>query len=83
MLPTTSGSTCVCPGTIRTAATDRHMAQTGTTEAQFIAENAPLHILNRIGRPREVAYAILFLASDEASFVTAASLMVDGGYVAR
>src|SRR5262249_42971650 len=66
---------CVCPGTIRTAATDRHMAQTGTTEAQFIAENAPLHLLKRIGQPREVAYAILFLASDEASFITAASLM--------
>lgn len=74
---------CVCPGTIRTAATDRHMAQTGMTEAQFIAENAPLHLLNRVGKPREVAYAILFLASDEASFITAASLMVDGGYLAR
>jgi len=74
---------CVCPGTIRTAATDRHMAQTGMTEADFIAENAPLHLLNRVGQPREVAYAILFLASDEASFITAASLMVDGGYVAR
>jgi NAD(P)-dependent dehydrogenase (short-subunit alcohol dehydrogenase family) len=32
---------------------------------------------------REVANAILFLASDEASFITAADLMVDGGYVAR
>jgi len=74
---------CVCPGTIRTAATDRHMAHTGMTEAQFMAENAPLHLLNRIGRPREVAYAILFLASDEASFITATSLMVDGGYIAR
>jgi NAD(P)-dependent dehydrogenase (short-subunit alcohol dehydrogenase family) len=74
---------CVCPGTIRTAATDRHMAQTGTTEAQFLAENAPLHILNRVGTPREVACAILFLASDEASFITATPLLVDGGYLAR
>jgi len=74
---------CVCPGTIRTAATDRHMAHLGITEAQFIAENAPLHLLNRVGRPREVAYAIVFLASDEASFITAAALMVDGGYLAR
>jgi len=74
---------CVCPGTIRTAATDRHMAHLGITEAEFIAENAPLHLLNRVGRPREVAYAIVFLASDEASFITAAALMVDGGYVAR
>jgi NAD(P)-dependent dehydrogenase (short-subunit alcohol dehydrogenase family) len=74
---------CVCPGTIRTQATDEHMAKTGTTEEQFVAENAPLHLLNRIGRPREVAYAILFLASDEASFITATPLMVDGGYIER
>ncbi len=74
---------CVCPGTIRTAATDRHMAQTGLTEAQFLAENAPLHLLNRVGTPREVAYAIMFLASDEASFITATPLLVDGGYLAH
>jgi NAD(P)-dependent dehydrogenase (short-subunit alcohol dehydrogenase family) len=74
---------CVCPGTIRTAATDRHMAHVGISEEQFLAENAPLHLLNRIGQPREVAYAILFLASDEASFITAESLVVDGGYLAR
>ena len=74
---------CVCPATIRTAATDRHMAQTGMTEAEFLAAQAPLHLLGRVGQPREVAYAILFLASDEASFITATSLMVDGGYLAR
>jgi len=73
---------CVCPGTIRTAATDRHLAKTGMPEAEFVAKHAPLHLLNRIGQPREVAYAILFLASDEASFITAAALMVDGGYIA-
>ena len=74
---------CVCPGTIRTAATDRHLAQTGTSEEAFQKEQAGLHLLGRIGRPREVANAILFLASDEASFVTATSLVVDGGYLAR
>ena len=74
---------CVCPGTIRTPATDRHRAQTGMTEEQFAAEQVPLQLLNRIGQPREVAYAILFLASDEASFVTGTSLVVDGGYLAR
>jgi len=74
---------CVCPGTIRTAATDRHMEQTGETEEAFLAENAPLHLLNRVGEPREVAHAVLFLASDEASFITATPLLVDGGYTAR
>jgi len=42
-----------------------------------------LHILNRLGEPREVANAALFLASDESSFITATHLMVDGGYTAR
>ncbi|NEP90835.1 MAG: SDR family oxidoreductase [Okeania sp. SIO2C2] len=74
---------CVCPGIIRTQAIDRHLANIGVTEEQFLAENAPLHILNRIGKPQEVAFAILFLASEEASFITATSLMVDGGYIAR
>ena len=74
---------CVCPGTIRTSATDRHIEQTGETEEEFLAENAPMYLLNRVGTPREVAYAILFLASDEASFITATPLMVDGGYTAR
>ena len=35
------------------------------------------------GDPREVAYPILFLASDEASFITGTHLMVDGGYTAQ
>jgi dihydroanticapsin dehydrogenase len=74
---------CVCPATIRTAATDRHLAQTGRSEAEFLAEQAAQHLLGRCGTPREVAFAILFLASDEASFVTATSLLVDGGYLAR
>jgi len=74
---------CVCPATIRTAGSDRHMAQTGRREEEFLAEQAPLHLLGRVGTPREVANAILFLASDEASFITATPLLVDGGYLAR
>ena len=42
---------------------------------------APGHMLNRLGDPLEVANPVLFLASDEASFITAADLMVDGGYI--
>jgi len=38
--------------------------------------------LGRIGRPREIAYAALFLASDEASFMTGAEMIIDGGFMA-
>ena len=39
--------------------------------------------MGRIGRPEEVAKPILFLASDDASFITGTELVVDGGYMAR
>jgi NAD(P)-dependent dehydrogenase (short-subunit alcohol dehydrogenase family) len=71
---------CVCPGTILTRASEEHMARVGMTKEEFIAAEAPKHLLNRVGAPREVAYPILFLASDEASFITGTHLMVDGGY---
>lgn len=74
---------CVCPGTIFTRASEEHMAKVGMTKEEFIASEAPRHLLNRVGDPREVAYPILFLASDEASFITGTHLMVDGGYTAQ
>lgn len=42
----------------------------------------PNHLLNRLGEPEEVAQAALFLASDAASFMTGADVLVDGGYTA-
>jgi NAD(P)-dependent dehydrogenase (short-subunit alcohol dehydrogenase family) len=46
-------------------------------------EKIALTPLRRIGKPIEVAYGVLFLASDEASFVTGAELVIDGGYLAQ
>jgi NAD(P)-dependent dehydrogenase (short-subunit alcohol dehydrogenase family) len=74
---------CVCPGTILTRATSDHMKRVGMNLDQFLAEETPEYLLGRVGQPREVAFAILFLASDEASFITGTHLMVDGGYTAK
>jgi NAD(P)-dependent dehydrogenase (short-subunit alcohol dehydrogenase family) len=73
---------CVCPGTILTPASIGHMEKIGLTLEQFKAEEGARTLLKRLGDPREIASAILFLASDEASYITGTSLVVDGGYTA-
>ena len=73
----------VCPGCVVTSASYREIERLGLTFEQWRDRVAPLHMLNRLGEPREVANAALFLASDEASFITSANLMVDGGYTGR
>lgn len=71
----------VCPGCILTSASEREWIRMGISKEEWLSQMAPGHMLNRVGEANEVANAILFLASDEASFITAAHLMVDGGYV--
>jgi NAD(P)-dependent dehydrogenase (short-subunit alcohol dehydrogenase family) len=73
----------ICPGCILTSASYREIERLGLTFEQWRDSVAPLHMLKRLGEPREVANAALFLASDEASFITAAHLMVDGGYTGQ
>jgi NAD(P)-dependent dehydrogenase (short-subunit alcohol dehydrogenase family) len=74
---------CVCPGAILTPTLERYAEQKGMTMPEVLAAWAPAHLLNRLGEPREIANAILFLASEEASFITGATLMVDGGFTVR
>lgn len=55
---------------------------TGGNRAKTDAVAAPFHLLGRVGNPEEVASAVLFLCSDEASFITGTDICVDGGYTA-
>ena len=68
----------VCPAFIETPMLER-AGITSDQENRKLVEG--LHPLGRLGSPEEVANAVIWLASDEASFVTGHSLLVDGGYV--
>src|SRR5690625_3060574 len=68
----------VFPGIIRTP-----MSEGLESSSETLAQIEAMTPLQRIGEPEEVANAILFLASDEASFITGAELAIDGGYSAR
>jgi len=69
---------CVCPGTVDTPMLRRALAESAEPE-KLMAKLNHMHVLGRIARAEEVANAIVFLASDWASFITGAALLVDGG----
>ena len=69
---------CLCPGFVTTNFT-RGLTEDPETNA-FLEE---LHPMGRLGRPEEIANVALYLASDDASYVTGVALTVDGGYTAR
>jgi NAD(P)-dependent dehydrogenase (short-subunit alcohol dehydrogenase family) len=71
----------VAPGTIRTDRVRALPDEPGG--AEYLAAIERMHPIGRLGEPAEVASAILFLASDDASFVTGAILPVDGGFLAQ
>lgn len=66
---------CVCPGIIETPMTSR------TEEIrERVSLSVPIAPMNRMGKPQEIANAVLFLCSGQASFVQGHALIVDGGY---
>lgn len=69
----------ICPGAILTGMTRPIMDSDPTMKALFES----FGVLGRIGQPEDIANAALFLASDEASFITGHGLVVDGGFMAK
>jgi NAD(P)-dependent dehydrogenase (short-subunit alcohol dehydrogenase family) len=73
---------CVCPGPTRTPRIERDIASGAITPEVEQRMTADV-VLGRLAEPREVASAVLFLASDEASYITGVALPVDGGQTAH
>ena len=69
----------VHPGTILTPLVQKLV----DSDPNYEDKQKALHPIGRLGKPEEVANLVLFLASDEASFITGASIPVDGGYTAQ
>lgn len=69
---------CICPGYVETDLTSAL-----TKDAEALNRLETLHPIGRLGQPEEIAYAALYLASDESGFVTGTPLVVDGGYTAQ
>jgi 2-keto-3-deoxy-L-fuconate dehydrogenase len=70
---------CVCPGRVETPFVKARLKEYPDPEAAY-REMAGSQAIGRMGRPDEIAAAVLYLASDEAAFVTGTALLIDGGW---
>jgi 2-keto-3-deoxy-L-fuconate dehydrogenase len=70
---------CICPGRVETPFVQERLKEYPDPKKAY-EEMAGTQILKRMGRPEEIAAAALYLASDEASFVTGSALIIDGGF---
>lgn len=74
----------VHPGFVWTPLVEQHLRDSGATDlAAARAEVARLHPLGHMGEPDDIAWGIVYLASDESRFMTGSELVIDGGYTAR
>lgn len=69
----------VCPGYIQTPLIEEALTSNPALEAQIVAR----HPVGRMGKPEEIAEAVVWLCADAASFVTGHTMTVDGGYIAQ
>ncbi len=72
-------SNCICPGRIETNFVKKRIAEYPDPEKAY-AEMAATQAIGRMGTPEEIASCVLYLASDEAAFVTGTALEIDGGF---
>ena len=70
---------CICPGRVETPFVAARLREYPDPERAY-REMAATQSVGRMGRPEEIAAAALYLASDEAAFVTGSALMIDGGW---
>lgn len=74
---------CVCPGTTVAETSEGFVLYGRKISDEAIRARAKSHPLGRLARPEDIAHAVLYLASEESSFVTGTALFVDGGYTAQ
>jgi NAD(P)-dependent dehydrogenase (short-subunit alcohol dehydrogenase family) len=70
----------VNPGWVKTGMNEEELARWKAEGSKELEEVLLLHPLGRLGKPEDVAWAVVYLASDESSWVTGASFLIDGGY---
>ena len=70
---------CICPGRVQTPFVTARLKEYPDPERAY-REMCATQAMGRMGRPEEIAAAALYLASDDASFVTGSALMIDGGW---
>jgi 2-keto-3-deoxy-L-fuconate dehydrogenase len=72
---------CICPGRTQTPFVDARLKEYPDPK-EYLKQMVAPHALKRLAQPREIAAAAVYLASDEAAFVTGSAMVVDGGYMA-